>query len=114
MKCCSCARTNAIVQASDLKVKLEQLAIRQNEVTIILIDAVDMCPSIKCSLVRKAINFFAENLSDKDKKQSAVALLAMMKFAMGNTLLTFIDKYYEYGGSKSVEERAEEEMAEED
>ena len=29
----------------------------------------------------------------------------MIKFGMGNTLRTFIDKYCEYAGSKSVEQR---------
>ena len=29
----------------------------------------------------------------------------MVIFGMGNTLLTFIDKYYEYGGEEDVEER---------
>jgi hypothetical protein len=29
----------------------------------------------------------------------------MIKFGMGNTLLTFVDKYYEYGGDLDVEDR---------
>jgi hypothetical protein len=29
----------------------------------------------------------------------------MIKFSMGNTLLTFVDKYYEYGGNLDVEDR---------
>ena len=29
----------------------------------------------------------------------------MIKFGMGNTLITFIDKYYEYGGAESINER---------
>ena len=29
----------------------------------------------------------------------------MIKFGMGNTLITFIDKYYEYGGSKYINNR---------
>ena len=30
--------------------------------------------------------------------------LNMIKFGMGNTLFTFVDKYYEYGGEDNVEE----------
>jgi hypothetical protein len=29
----------------------------------------------------------------------------MIKFGMGNTLLTFLDKYYEYSGNRDVEDR---------
>jgi hypothetical protein len=29
----------------------------------------------------------------------------MIKFGMGNTLLTFVDKYYKYGGDLDVEDR---------
>jgi hypothetical protein len=29
----------------------------------------------------------------------------MIKFGMGNTLLTFVDKYYEYGGYLDVDDR---------
>jgi hypothetical protein len=29
----------------------------------------------------------------------------MIKFGMGNTLLTFVDKYYEYGGDLDIEDR---------
>jgi hypothetical protein len=29
----------------------------------------------------------------------------MIKFGMGNTLLTFVDKYYEYGGNLDIEDR---------
>jgi hypothetical protein len=29
----------------------------------------------------------------------------MIKFGMGNTLLTFVDKYYEYGGNLDAEDR---------
>ena len=28
----------------------------------------------------------------------------MIKFGMGNTLITFIDRYYEYGGSENINE----------
>jgi hypothetical protein len=29
----------------------------------------------------------------------------MIKFGMGNTLLTFVDKYYEYSGDLDIEDR---------
>ena len=55
-------------------------------------------------MVRKAINYFAKELKseEKEKIQDCIKLI---KFGMGNTLLTFRDKYYEYGGGKEIEER---------
>jgi len=93
-----------IIQASDLKGKLEKLNLKQNEVTIASIDAVDMYPSIKYKLVVQAVNFFARDLSDDDK-QSIKNCMDMIKFGMGNTLLTFIDQYYEYGGDMEQDDR---------
>ena len=47
---------------------------------------------------------FAQVLSLEDKEKIQTCL-EMVKFGMGNTLLTFIDKYYEYGGEEDVEEK---------
>ncbi|MFZ9075453.1 MAG: hypothetical protein ACO2Z3_06590, partial [Flavobacteriaceae bacterium] len=42
-----------IVQASDLKEKLESFSIKKNETTIVSIDAVNMYPSIQFKMVKK-------------------------------------------------------------
>ena len=62
-----------------------------------------MYPSIKYKLVQHAVLYFAQVLSLEDKEKVETCL-DMIKFGMGNTLLTFVDKYYEYGGEDDVEE----------
>ena len=49
--------------------------------------------------------YFGNILSLEDKEKIDVCLDMVIKFGMGNTLLTFINKYYEYGGDEDVEER---------
>jgi hypothetical protein len=73
-------------------------------VTIASFDAVDMYPSIKFRLVEKAVWYFARDL-DSDLRRKIEACLEMVRFGMGNTLVTFVDKYYEYGGEADVEEK---------
>ena len=63
-----------------------------------------MYPSIKYDLVEKAIYYYAKRLDMMDK-QRIKSCLEMIKFGMGNTLLTFMDKYYEYGGEVEVDKR---------
>jgi GIY-YIG catalytic domain len=93
-----------IIQASDLKSKLENLGITCNNSTIVSIDAVDYYPSIKFKLVKKAVHFFSENLQEDDQIKIEECL-DMIKFGMSSTLLTFVDKYYEYDGDKNPEEK---------
>jgi hypothetical protein len=95
---------STITQASQLKMTLEKLNIMKDKVTIISFDAVRMYPSIKYKFVRKAVKFFARNLNAETQRQIDTCL-EMIKFSMGNTLLTFVDKYYKYGGDLNVEDR---------
>ena len=59
---------------------------------------------IKYKLVEKAVLFFVKDLDSISKRKLGVCL-NMIRFGMGNTLLTFVDKYYEYGGEVNVEEK---------
>ena len=95
---------NTIIQASDLKEKLEGLNIKRRTHTIASLDIEAMYPSIKFSLVEKAVNHFAANLSSENKKTIKLCL-QLIKFGMSNTLLIFLDKYYEYGGSSNPSNR---------
>jgi hypothetical protein len=95
---------STIIHASQLKSKLERLHLRRGEVTIASFDAVEMYPSIKFRLVEKAVWYFAKDL-DSDQRRKIEACLEMVRFGMGNTLVTFVDKYYEYGGEADVEEK---------
>ena len=67
-------------------------------------DAVEMYPLIKYKLVEKAVLFFPKDLDSISKRKLGVCL-DMIRFGMGDTLLTFVDKYYEYGGEVNVEEK---------
>ena len=46
--------------------------------------------------------FFLRNASDNDKKKAGKCL-DMVKFGIGNTLITFEDQYYKYGGTVEVD-----------
>lgn len=59
---------------------------------------------ITFSMVKKAIKFFAGKLNEK-QQGTITDCLKMIEFGMGNTLLTFVDKYYEYGGLDKSNER---------
>ena len=90
-----------IIQASQVKEEWEILNWKRIEVTISSIDAVAMYPSIKFPLVKKAISYFTRNLS-KSQQSSVKLCLKLIAFGMSSTLLTFEEKYYEYG-EKGIE-----------
>jgi hypothetical protein len=54
--------------------------------------------------VERAINFFSSSLGEKEKEKIKVCL-KMIAFRMGNTLLTFVDQYYEYDGECDIRDK---------
>ena len=97
-----------IIQASDVKQKLEKLNIKKDDVTITSIDAVAMYPSIQCHMVKKAILYFLSTSKKEVTEEDKSAInqcLKMIEFSMSSTFLTFIDKYYEYDGHVQVSDR---------
>ena len=93
-----------IIQASDLKEKIETMDITNSNSTIISIDAEAFYPSVKLKLVRKAVHYFTTELPEEDQIKIDDCL-EMVKFGMNSTLLTFIDKYYEYDGDQDPEDK---------
>ena len=89
----------SIVQASDLKEKLEELKIKRDEVTISSVDAINMYPSIKLSTIRKAVRFFARKLTAATEKNINLCL-ELICFGMSSTLISFDVNYYEYHGGE--------------
>jgi hypothetical protein len=87
-----------------LKSTLEDLQIKNAEVTVVSFDTVNMYPSITYKMVKKAVAFFAQKLG-RDDKNTIKSCLEMIKFGMGATLLTFMDKYYEYGGDEEADDQ---------
>jgi len=96
--------SKTIIQASDLKENLENQGITCNNSTIVSIDAEDFYPSVRLKLVRKAVYHFSKDLSEEDQI-TIEHCLDLIKFGIQSTLLTFVDKHYEYDGDRDPEEK---------
>ena len=88
------------MQVSELKGILETLRIKRSQSIIFSMDAIAMYPSIKFRMIRKAVNYFARDLS-REMQGTIQTCLDMIKFGMANTLLKFQDMYYKYGGNET-------------
>ncbi len=95
---------HTIIQSSHLKVQLEKLEIKWGDVTIASLDIVNMYPSVKYKLIKKAIEYYSQGF-DEEERMMIESALAMMKFSMANTLVQFREKYYEYGVEEDPMER---------
>ena len=73
----------SIVQASDLKERLEEKKLVREEVTIVLVDAINMYPSIKLATIKKAVRFFAKTLTTATKKTINLCL-EIIRFGMSS------------------------------
>ena len=62
-------------------------------------------PSIRYRLIQKAIQHYSEAF-DKEEIEVIDSAIEMLKFSMGNTLVTFCEKYYEYGVEDDLVMRA--------
>ena len=94
--------TRNIIQASDLKSKLESLRLTPTNATIASIDAEAMHPSIKYSLIEKAVYYYAIGF-DYETMNNIQACLEIIQIRMMNTILTFVNKYYLYDGNCPTE-----------
>ena len=63
----------SIVQASDLKGRLEKFKIKRGEVKIASVDAINMYPSIKLSTIRKAVRLLQGKLPQRPIRPSTYA-----------------------------------------
>ena len=97
------ART--ITQASSLKENLEELGLKRGDCTIASIDAEAMYPSIKFDLIKKAVEYYARNITDENEIDKVNKCLDLIKFGMNTTLIQFCGVYYLYDGDKEVEDR---------
>jgi len=84
-----------IVQASDLKSKLETLGIKSNKHTSMAIDAKNMYPPVKFGQIEKAVHFFLSSAS-RGEKDIARRCLDCVKFGMANTIISFEDQNWIY------------------
>jgi hypothetical protein len=93
-----------IIQASHLKTQIESLNIKRDKHTIFSLDIEAFYPSVTYGLVERAIEFFSRTMGEKDKA-TINECLKMIAFGMGNTLLTFVDKYYAYDGEREIQDK---------
>jgi hypothetical protein len=101
-----------IIQASDLKNTLENLELKEGLHTLSSVDVESMYPSIKYSLIEDAIwHYVVKAFKEMGKKLEPIdrntieVCLEFVRFSMGNTLIDYGGKYYEYDGDKTIEER---------
>ena len=93
-----------IIQASDLKQKLETYNLQRENCTIISLDAVDFYPSIRYKLVVKAVHHYSKGLPESDK-DTIKECLHMIQFGMAHNIISFRGSYYECDGDKPAPER---------
>jgi hypothetical protein len=90
------------IQASHLKTQIESLGIKKDKQMIFSLDIEAFYPSVMYGLVERAIDFFSRSLGEKEKAKIRDCL-KMVAFWMGNTLLSFVDKYYEYDSKREIQ-----------
>ena len=93
-----------IQNAHDLKKSLETEKFRRDKNTAFALDIESMYPSIKFKLVKASILYFTRKIP-KDKKKNLDLFIEMIGKGMDAILLTFGDKYFEYGGGVKLEDK---------
>ena len=88
-----------IVQAFNLKERLQEIGLKREEVTISSVDAINMYPSIKLATIRKLVRYFARKLT-RDTKKTIKFCLDLIHFGMSSTLISLDGDYYEYHGGE--------------
>jgi hypothetical protein len=64
------------------------------------VDAEAIYPSIKFDLIKKAIEYYARNITKENKIDKINKCLDLIKFGMNTTLIQFCGVYYLYNGDK--------------
>ena len=95
---------SSIIQASDLKKRLEEQKIKRDKVTIASVAAIIMYPLIKISTIERNVRFFARKLTAENMKTIKL-YLELIHSGMSSALITFDVKYYEYQGGEKEEQR---------
>jgi hypothetical protein len=72
------------------------MGIDRDNSTIVSLDIRDMYPQCRFKAVKAAVRYFANQLPTLEQLK-VKRCLEILKFSMGNTIVSFQDKYYEYG-----------------
>eukprot|EP00957_Ditylum_brightwellii_P067257 5104202-Ditylum_brightwellii.AAC.1 len=79
---------HTIVQSSDLKEKLEKCRLKRHEVTLMLLDIVNMSPLVRVKLIPNALNHYAKNLPATIREMIDLCM-DIVRFGMKSTLIQF-------------------------
>eukprot|EP00957_Ditylum_brightwellii_P203765 15336091-Ditylum_brightwellii.AAC.1 len=96
-----------IIQSSDLKEKLE---LKRNKVTLMSLDIVNMYPSVRVKLIRKALHHYAKDLPE-EAKETINMCMDIVQFGMKSTLIQVKGKYYVYKGAVKGKELSDKDVA---
>jgi hypothetical protein len=78
-----------IVQTSCSKENLEALGLKRGNCVIASVDAEATYPSSKFHLIKKAIEYYARNITDENEIGNINICLDLIKFGMNTTLIQF-------------------------
>jgi hypothetical protein len=99
---CTFKRAGVIFQCHTLKSSLELKKhfendnLQKDDCTIESLDIKDMYPQCKLRAVKAAVHYCTLQL-DQNQCERTKKCLEILKFSMGNTIVSFLDKYYKYG-----------------
>ena len=65
--------------------------------TILSVDAINMHPSVKLSIIKNAVRLFRIKLTTSTKKKINLCL-ELIRFGIISTLITYDGNYYKYHG----------------
>eukprot|EP00957_Ditylum_brightwellii_P001744 134325-Ditylum_brightwellii.AAC.1 len=100
---------HTIVQSLDLKEKFESCKLKRDEVMLMLLDIVDMYPSVRVNLIQKALQHHARNLPDYAKEIIDLCM-DIVQFGMKSTLIQFRGWYFVYKGTSKDEDLSDEDV----
>eukprot|EP00957_Ditylum_brightwellii_P030119 2279535-Ditylum_brightwellii.AAC.1 len=77
---------HTIIQSADLKEKLEACNLKRDNITLMLLDIVNMYPSIRVKLIKKALRYYAKNLP-AEARETINLCMDIVQFGMKSTLI---------------------------
>jgi hypothetical protein len=89
-------RCHSLKSSLELKKHFENNNLQKDDCTIVSLDIKDMYPQCKFRAVKAAVHYYALQL-DRNQRERTKKCLDILKFSMGNMIVSFLDKYYKYG-----------------
>eukprot|EP00957_Ditylum_brightwellii_P158100 12034380-Ditylum_brightwellii.AAC.1 len=99
-----------IIQALDLKERLEDLKVWRSDVTMMLLDIENMHPLVRLKLIQRSLTYYLHGLSKEDKT-TINNCLDLVKIGICNMLVQCHGKYYAYKGAIKGQVMGDEDVA---